>query len=54
MESVDFILDEFRQNEMEDLKIILNYCVDAIEVFIRDGIEKAMTKFNKNILDVES
>jgi PTH1 family peptidyl-tRNA hydrolase len=51
MDSVDFILDKFRPAEQVDLDIILNYCVDAIEVFIKDGIEKAMTIYNKNILD---
>ncbi|MBM3136990.1 MAG: aminoacyl-tRNA hydrolase [Chloroflexi bacterium] len=51
MDSADFILDKFRPAEQVDLDIILNYCVDAIEEFINDGIEKAMTSFNKNILD---
>lgn len=54
MDSVDYILDRFKPIEQEDLSILLNYCVDAIEIFIRDGIEKAMTNYNKNILDGES
>ncbi len=54
MDSVDFILDKFRTSERQDLSIILRYCVDAIEEFIHHGIDKAMTDFNKNILDVEA
>jgi PTH1 family peptidyl-tRNA hydrolase len=53
MDSVNFILDKFKSGEQEDMSIILNYCVDAIEIFIKDGIEKAMTNYNKNILDGE-
>jgi len=51
MDSTDFILDKFRPKEQVDLDIILNYCADALDVFIKDGIEMAMTSFNKNILD---
>jgi PTH1 family peptidyl-tRNA hydrolase len=54
MDSVNFILNKFKPSEQEDLNIILNYCADAVEIFIKDGIEKAMTTFNKNILDGES
>ena len=54
MDSVDFILDKFRSSELEDMDIILNYCVDAIEMFMKDGIERTMTLFNKNILNGES
>jgi PTH1 family peptidyl-tRNA hydrolase len=54
MDSVDFILDKFRPSELEDLDIILNHCTDAIEMFIKDGIDKTMTFFNKNILNGES
>jgi PTH1 family peptidyl-tRNA hydrolase len=53
MDSVNFILDKFKSGEQEDISIILNYCVDAIEIFTKDGIEKAMTNYNKNILDGE-
>ncbi len=54
MDSADFILDKFRPTELEDLSIILNHCADAVEMFMKDGIEKTMTLFNKNILNGES
>lgn len=50
VDSVDFILDEFKPVERDDLEIILKNCVDAIEVFIHDGIEKAMTLYNNDFL----
>lgn len=54
MEAVDFILNEFKPSDQTDLAIILGRCADAIEVFLSGDIEKAMTQFNCNILDVES
>jgi len=54
MDTVDFILEEFKPPHNEKLGIILNHCADALECFIRDGIEKAMTNYNSNILDVRS
>lgn len=54
MDTVDFILEEFKPPHDEKLSIILNHCADALECFIRDGIEKAMTNYNSNILDVRS
>lgn len=54
LDSVDYVLKGFKPAEKEDLMIILNCCADAIEVFINEGVEIAMTKFNNNYLDGDS
>lgn len=51
MDSVDYILNDFKSSDRENLEIILNRCADAAETFIHDGIEKAMTNYNNNYLD---
>ena len=53
MDSVDFILDKFRNSESSDLDFILERCSDAVECFLKDGIEAAMNRFNGSVLDDE-
>jgi len=53
MNSVDFILDKFRNSENTDLEFILDKCADAVECFIEGGIETAMNRFNGSVLDDE-
>jgi len=53
MNSVDFILNKFRNSENTDLEIILDKCADAVECFIEGGIETAMNRFNGSVLDDE-
>lgn len=53
MDSVDFILNKFRNSESTDLDFILDQCADAVECFIKDGIETAMNRFNGSVLDNE-
>jgi len=51
MDSVDFILNNFKAKDQEDLDFVLNRCTDAAVTFIGEGIEKAMTWYNGNSLD---
>ena len=53
MNSVDFILNKFRKSENNDLELILDKCADAVECFIKDGIETTMNRFNGSVLDDE-
>lgn len=53
MNSVDFILNKFRNSENTDLEIILDKCADAVECYIEVGIETAMNRFNGSVLDDE-
>ncbi len=42
----DFVLEKFSKDESKQIEQILETSVDAIRTVIRDGIEKAMAKFN--------
>ena len=48
----NYVLAEFTRNQKKDLTFFLEHIIQAIEVFIKGGIEAAMNKFNKgNVLD---
>lgn len=47
----DFILDTFTKVESLSLDLVLDSCADAVEVFIRYGIEKAMTLHNHSAIE---
>ena len=53
MNSVDFILNKFNASENNELDLILDKCVDAVECFIENGIETTMNRFNGSVLDNE-
>ena len=53
MNSVDFILNKFRNSENKDLELILDKCADAVECFIENGIETTMNRYNGSVLDDE-
>jgi PTH1 family peptidyl-tRNA hydrolase len=48
MDPADFVLQAFSNEEKEIISITLERAVDAVEVYISDGIEAAMTRFNTN------
>ncbi|OGO14786.1 MAG: aminoacyl-tRNA hydrolase [Chloroflexi bacterium RBG_16_48_8] len=48
MDPAAYVLQSFSKNEMDIVHIILEKAMDSIEVYIRDGIEAAMTRFNTN------
>lgn len=43
---VEYVLGNFPPEELNQLNEILDQCADAIECFILEGIQNAMTKFN--------
>ncbi len=43
----DFVLAEFTPEERETLAGLLNPMAEAVECWLDEGIEKAMTKFNR-------
>ncbi len=53
MNSVDFILNKFKNAETSDLDLILDKCADAVESFLKDGIDAAMNRFNGSVLHDE-
>jgi PTH1 family peptidyl-tRNA hydrolase len=43
----DFVLAEFTPEERETLAGLLDPMAEAVECWLDEGIEKAMTKFNR-------
>jgi len=42
-----FVLSPFRKTQMQELDELLDYASRAVESIIAEGVEKAMTKFNR-------
>jgi len=42
-----FVLKEFTKKEKEVIKKSVTYCMKAIEMALKEGLEKAMNEFNK-------
>ena len=42
-----FVLSPFRKSQMQELDELLDYASRAVESIIAEGVEKAMTKFNR-------
>jgi peptidyl-tRNA hydrolase len=40
------VLQDFPKSEKELLDLTLNRAVDAILIFVRDGLDKAMNQYN--------
>jgi PTH1 family peptidyl-tRNA hydrolase len=45
-----FVLAPFRRPQKEELDELLDYASDAVEAIIAEGVEKAMTRFNRRAL----
>jgi peptidyl-tRNA hydrolase len=43
----DFVLDEFTAEERDAITALLDPMSDAVEAWLQDGIELAMTRFNR-------
>jgi PTH1 family peptidyl-tRNA hydrolase len=41
------VLGKFRPSQAKDVEELLSYTAEAVESIIADGVEKAMTKFNR-------
>lgn len=52
-EVVDFVLTGFYSSDKQKLKTVLNQAADAVETYLKSGIEIAMTQFNGTYLDDE-
>jgi len=42
-----FLLAPFRRSQLKDLDELLGYAAEAVESILAEGVEKAMTKFNR-------
>ena len=46
MEAADYVLQDFRNNELETLNLVLDSASQAILTFVSEGLDKAMTLYN--------
>lgn len=49
MEAADYVLQDFSKGDQEIMNPTLDRAVEAIKVFIRDGLDAAMNQFNGTI-----
>ncbi len=47
MDIADFVLSRFSEDEMLDLEAYLERAMDAVELFVTDGLEKAADTYNR-------
>lgn len=45
------VLGRFSAEEGKDLSEVIDAAADAVEAILEDGVQKAMNRFNKNLLD---
>jgi PTH1 family peptidyl-tRNA hydrolase len=43
----DFVLDDFTENELEEIEIDIRRAADCVLLFLSEGIQAAMTSFNR-------
>jgi PTH1 family peptidyl-tRNA hydrolase len=43
---IGHVLGAFRGKDLEDAQIVVEHCADAVEVLIKDGLEKAQLAFH--------
>ena len=48
-EMIDFVLDRFAEAERPDLNEMVNRAVAAVELLVRDGMDSAMSVFNRRM-----
>ena len=46
-DGADFVLAPFRRSQKKELDELLDYAADAVSSIIAEGVEKAMTRFNR-------
>jgi PTH1 family peptidyl-tRNA hydrolase len=51
-DAANYVLSPFNKKEKTDLPFIINTTVNAVESFMDEGIDTAMDKYNKNILEI--
>jgi len=46
-DGAEFVLAPFRRSQIQELDEFIGYAADAVRAIIAEGVEKAMTKFNR-------
>lgn len=42
----DYVLDRFSKRERQEISVVVEEAADAVETILRDGVERAMNRFN--------
>ncbi|MCH8291805.1 aminoacyl-tRNA hydrolase [Candidatus Poribacteria bacterium] len=46
---IDYVLSEFSQAEREEMDFVVQRAADALETFVTDGVQAAMSRFNGRV-----
>ncbi len=46
IQTADFVLEDFDQNQKKELGVVIAKCKDALDSYLADGIGATMNKFN--------
>ncbi len=46
---IDYVLSEFSQAEREEMDFVVQRAADALETFVTDGVQAAMSRFNRRV-----
>lgn len=49
--AVDYVLSEFSDQEKEKLETVFRYSFEALQLYLKEGITRAMNEFNRKRLD---
>ncbi len=49
-DSVGYVLSQFNEDEKEELPLLMKAAMEGITICVKDGIEKAMNHYNRNVL----
>ena len=53
MDAVNYVLKKFSNNSESDLGLVLDHVVRCVETLLAEGVEKAMTLYNRSVLQDE-
>lgn len=45
-DAIDYVIGGLEEENYQELKVGIDKAADAVEVFLKDGIDTAMNKFN--------
>ena len=46
---IDYVLSEFSQAQREEMDFVVQRAADALETFVTDGVQAAMSRFNRRV-----
>jgi len=46
--AANYVLKDFKGEDLETINVVLDRAAEAVEVFVKEGLEKAMNRFNSS------